>query len=213
MGKDAIATIRQRTSSSYFQSSVVSEETIRELVRDATEAPSSFNIQHWRFIAVTDAADKQKLQKCAFDQEKVSAAAVTFIVLGDMEAYDNLSATLEPSVAEGMLTEQLRSTWVDMATNMYSGNPQFARDEAVRSASLAAMTLMVSAQARGLVSGPMVGFEASALQRAFEIGERFVPVMLIAIGHPSAGNAARKPRLPVERVLSFNRMGPWQVPA
>ena len=37
------------------------EQAIRELVSEATRAPSSFNIQHWRFVAVRRPEDKQRL--------------------------------------------------------------------------------------------------------------------------------------------------------
>ena len=36
-------------------------------------APSSFNLQHWRFIVVRDQANKEKLCEAAFDQPQVKA--------------------------------------------------------------------------------------------------------------------------------------------
>jgi hypothetical protein len=40
---------------------LLSEPEIRELVELATEAPSSLNIQHWRFVAGVKAEDKVRL--------------------------------------------------------------------------------------------------------------------------------------------------------
>ena len=89
-----------------------------------------------------------------------------------------------------------------MANQMYA-NPASQRNEAIRSASLAAMTLMLAAEAHGLVSGPMIGFDPEGVQREFQIPERYLPVMLVAVGHPAPGNWPRKPRLPLGEVLAY----------
>ena len=48
----------------------------------ACDAPSSFNIQPWRFVAVNDKSVQEKLKVAAFNQAKVADAAVTFASLG-----------------------------------------------------------------------------------------------------------------------------------
>jgi nitroreductase len=84
-------------------------------------------------------------------------------------------------------------------------NPTLARDEAIRSGAMAAMALMIAAQAKGLVSGPMIGFDPEAVKREFGIADRYVPVMLLAVGYPAPGNWPRKPRLGVDEVLALGR--------
>jgi len=90
-----------------------------------------------------------------------------------------------------------------MANGMYAGNTQLQRDEAVRSASLAAMTLMIAAQAKGLASGPMIGFDPEGVRKEFNLAADEVPVMLLPVGRAAPGNWARKPRFPVGDVLRF----------
>ena len=81
---------------------------------------------------------------------------------------------------------------------------RMARDEAVRSGSLAAMTLMLAAAAKGLASGPMIGFDPDGVRREFKIPERYLPVLLLPVGHAAPGNWPRKPRLPAGDVLRFD---------
>lgn len=201
----ALELIRSRISANKFDTTkTLSQQEIRELVEYATQAPSSTNIQHWRFIAVTKPADKERLKQAAFGQQKVADAAVTFIVLGDLRGHEKLGNILDQSVKAGILDQQTRDRWVDTANESYA-NPLKARDEAIRSASLAAMTLMIAAQAKGLVSGPMIGFDPEGVKREFCISDRYVPVMLLTVGYPAAGNWPRKPRLTVEEVLAFDR--------
>ncbi len=197
--------IRNRISATKFDpNKSLTTEDIRELVAYATEAPSSTNIQHWRFVAVTKPEDKARLKEVAFGQQKVVDAPVTFIVLGDLRGHEKLGDILDRSVAAGIISRELREKWVAMATEGYA-DPQKARDEAIRSASLAAMTLMIAAQAKGYVSGPMIGFDPRGVAREFGIPDRYLPVMLLPVGYEAAGNWPRKIRLSVDEVLAFHR--------
>ena len=177
---------------------------IEELVADATESPSSFNIQHWRFVAVTEPEVKLALAAAAYGQKKVAEAAATIVVLGDLRGHERLRDILSRSVNAGTMSAEVASQWVNMADGMYGSNPAFARDEAVRSGSLAAMTLMLAAQARGLASGPMIGFDATRVCNLLSIEDRYLPVMLITVGYPAGTSVGRKPRLTVDEVLCFN---------
>jgi nitroreductase len=86
---------------------------------------------------------------------------------------------------------------------MYGSDPRLAQDEAIRSGSLAAMTLMLAAANRGYVSCP-IGFNAVQVMEILGISDNYVPVMMITVGRPASGNSARRPRLPVDQVLAFN---------
>ena len=201
--------LRQRISANQFDPArTLSRDEVRELVALASEAPSAFNLQHWRFVAVMDPAQKQRLQAVAHGQRKVADAAVTFVVLGDLRAHESLEATLQPSVAAGIVAPELAAKWVRGAARSYAADPRFARDEAIRSAAMAALALMLAAQARGLASGPMIGFDPDGVRRELGIPERYVPVMLLAVGFAAPGNLPRKPRLPADAVLAFDRWPP-----
>jgi nitroreductase len=88
---DITTLLKQRTSITKFDpTKSLSDAEIRELVACAIEAPSSYNLQHWRFVAVTKSDDKQRLMQVANGQVKVAEASVTFIVLGDLQAIEKL---------------------------------------------------------------------------------------------------------------------------
>jgi nitroreductase len=203
---ETLQLIKERISTNlYDKSRQLSETEIRELVSYATESPSSYNIQHWRFVAVTKPEDKSRLKAVSYNQQKVEDAAVTFIVLGDLRGYEKLGEILGHAVKDGILEQKVADAWTDSATKTYAKNERFARDEAIRSGSIAAMTLMIAAQAKGLSSGPMIGFDPEGVKREFKIPDRYVPVMLLTVGYPAPGNAPRKPRLRVDEVLAFDR--------
>jgi nitroreductase len=203
---DTLEIIKQRISTNKFDTTrTLSAAEIKELVGYATEAPSAYNIQNWRFVAVTDPEAKERLKAVAYNQQKVVDAAVTFIVLGDLRGYERLPEILKPMVDGGLMKQAAADGWANMAISSYSASEQFARDEAIRSAAFAAMTLMIAAEAKGLATGPMIGFDPEGVKREFDISDRYVPVMLLTLGYSAPGNWPRKPRLGVDDVLAFNQ--------
>ncbi len=201
---DIAPLLEARISTDKFEATrVVSDDDISELVRLATLAPSAYNFQNWTFTAVRSPGAKQRLQAVAYGQQKLVDAAVTFIVCGTLQAHLQLQQTLAPSIEAGILPPALVDGWVSAADRSHSANPQLQRDEALRSASLAGMTLMLAAQGMGLASCPMSGFDAGGVAREFGLASDEVPVMLVAVGKAAAGNWPRKVRKPVAEVLTF----------
>ncbi|KKJ02483.1 nitroreductase family protein [Burkholderia gladioli] len=187
----------------YDPARTLSDAQIDELVALATTAPSAFNLQNWKFVAVRSEAAKARLLPLAYGQQKVADAAVTFIVCGTLEPHRTLPAALSPSLEQGIIDQAVFDGWTGAATNMYANNPAFQRDEAIRSASLAAMTLMIAAQDRGLASGPMIGFDPAGVASVFGLAPTEVPVMLLTVGYAESGNWPQKPRKPTAEVLRF----------
>ena len=197
--------IHARLSTERFEPGpTLSENEIRELVEDAIQAPSSFNIQHWRFVALRNPEDKKRLRAAAYGQALVEDAAVTFIVLGDVRGHEKLAGILQSSVDAAVISRRKADRWVEMSDKIYADG-QLARDEAIRSATLAAMTLMLAATARGLSSAPLIGFDSERVQKEFAIPEHCLPVMLLCVGRAAEGNPTRKIRMEADRVLAFDR--------
>jgi len=196
-------TINQRISANRFNpDKLLSRAEIEELVTHATQAPSSFNLQHWHFIAVIERSLKECLKAVAYGQQKVVDAAVIFIVLGNLQAHTKLADILGQSVQAGIFDQFTANQMLTTANMMYA-DPVAQRDEVIRSVSLAVMTLMLAAEAKGFVSCPMIGFDPDCVKHEFHIPEHYLPVMLLAVGHPAPGNWPRKVRLSVAEVLTY----------
>jgi nitroreductase len=198
------ALVESRISTNYFDTRrQLSDNEIEELIHLATCAPSAYNFQNWKFIAVRSHEAKARLKAVSFGQQKVMDAPVTIIICGTLQAHEQLPNVLQPSVDAGILDQALLESWVAMASRTHAGNPELQRDEAIRSASLAAMTLMLAAQGMGLSTCPMSGFDPVGVAREFGLAATDVPVMLVTVGYPLPGNWPRKPRKPLHEVIEF----------
>lgn len=178
----------------YQRDVVIPDAELNEILELAVSAPSSWNLQHWRFLVIREQANKDRLLPIAFNQQQVSDASAVVVVLGDLQA--NLSA---PIVFE-KASPEVRDTMLGQINGAYANNPTVARDEAIRNASLAAMQLMLAARAKGYDTVPMGGYNPAALIQEFNIPERYIPVMLLPIGK-AASPARATERLPLGDVV------------
>jgi nitroreductase len=193
----------RRTINIYDSSRDIGDEQIGELVRLATRAPTAFHLQNWRFIAVKSPEAKARLRRLAFDQPKVTEAAVTFIVVGQLASHLVMAERLASSVAAGFMPAEVVAGWEGAGKALYFEQPQTQRDEAVRTATFGASQLMFAAQAQGLGSSPMIGFDAAGVADEFDLGYDEIPVILVTVGYASDGNWPQKPRRPVDELLIF----------
>ena len=199
----AITLIEQRVSANRFDASHrLTDDQIGDLTRLATRAPSAYNLQNWRFIAVRTTEAKMRLQQLAYGQAKISEAAVTFIICGLLPDHADIATRLVPFVEAGYISPKTVSGWQDGARSQYA-DPRMARDEAVRTATFGAATLIHAAEAMGLASGPMIGFDAQGVARGFGLAPDEVPVMLVAVGRAAPGHWPQKPRRPLAEVLEI----------
>jgi len=181
------------------------EKEIREILEIATLAPSSSNLQSWRFLVVQDQTTKEELLPIANNQQQIVDASVVIAVLGDKQAYKNAEKIYSALVEKGRMTEETKKFYVDSIIENY-GN--FSNEQATRVAmidgGLVAMQLMLAAKAKGYDTVPIGGFNPQKFVEAFHVPENLEPVMLICLGK-AVKAGFEKVRLPLDDVLTWNK--------
>ncbi|MCG8533246.1 MAG: nitroreductase family protein [Desulfovibrionales bacterium] len=180
--------ITNRRAINFFdQEREVPDALLREIVEDATHAPSSFNLQPWNLIVLRDQEEKMKLRKLAMNQPKVSEAPVTLIVLADTKAWhvDNPSfrIVLEKKFSDGELTEDKKDWFSGVCERLYGTSRDAEMAFGVKNTAFFAMSLMYAATARGLQTHPMDGFNHDGVKEAFNIPDHYWVPLLMAIGY------------------------------
>ncbi|MEC0229005.1 nitroreductase family protein [Paenibacillus alba] len=159
----------------------IPKEVLEQILTATSQAPSSWNLQHWKLLVIDDQAQKEKLLPIAYGQKQIVESSVVIAILGDLEANKNADAVFGPAVDAGFMPQAMKDNLVAQIEGAYQ-HPQVARDEAIRNASLAAMQLMVAAKSLGYDTCPMGGYDAGKFVEAFNVPSRYVPVMLISLG-------------------------------
>lgn len=190
----------RRSVKSYQPDKEISDAELQALFEEVKLSPSSFNLQHWTFIAAQDPELKKQLREAAWGQPQVEESSVAFVVCGKLDAYKDAARIYEET------PQEIQDRVVPMITNFYEGKDQLQRDEAIRSASLAAMTLMYLARNKGYDTGPMIGFDSQAVSKLLKLTPNYIPVMMMVLGHQKDAPRPRAYRRPVEEIVKLNTL-------
>ena len=170
--------IRQRRAIKHFDPThQFTKEETQQLIELAMQSPSSFNIQHWRLVNVTDKALRTQLRAAAHDQTQVTDASLLFVIAVDIKAWSKDPARYwvnAPKEAQDILVP-----WINP---FYSGDEQLQRDEAMRSAGILLQTMMLSAKAMDYDSCPMVGFDFKKVAELVHLPKDFALAAMLVIG-------------------------------
>jgi nitroreductase len=80
---DALVSMKKTCSSHSYLDKKVSQKHISKLLDAAHFAPSSGNIQNWRFIVVQNPDTKEKLARCCLNQLWMQEAPVLIVITSD----------------------------------------------------------------------------------------------------------------------------------
>lgn len=204
--KDYKEVISSRRSVRVYDPAVrISHEEMTEILEEATLAPSSVNLQPWRFLVIDSPEGKAALEELApgnLHQVKTSSAVIA--VFGDMNAFDNADEIMSSAVERGFMPQDVKEKIMANYTDLFGRISAGAfREMILIDCGLVSMQLMLSARAHGYDTNPIGGYDKSRIAEAFGMDkERYVPVMLISIGK-AAKEARKTTRLPIDRVAQW----------
>ncbi|AXH98902.1 nitroreductase family protein [Sporosarcina sp. PTS2304] len=197
-------TIRERQSvRKYDPDFTIEKEEILELLKEATRAPSTSNLQPWEFIVFLDPEERKDLRAIAYNQEQVETASAVIAVLGDKELHQNIEPVYNSMVKAGFIDETSKDILVGNANKAYPHAPEEARKNlATFDAGLVAMQFMLLAKERGYATGAMGGFDKAQFAERFNVSDRHFPIVLITLGK-QAGPAYSTTRFAIEDKVTF----------
>lgn len=201
----------------------IPREEMTEILKMATTAPSSSNMQPWRFVVVNRAQAKEKILPYAqFNVMPVKTASAVIAIYGDLNSVKNAESIMEK-------TAELRRQAVDdifpasddkdapprpqipegkspreMIMGFYNSMTREQKTSiALIDCGLVTMQLMQAARMFGYDTCALGAYDKEAVGKALGMDdERYVPVMLLTIGK-ALQNGNPQYRLPVSDVAKF----------
>jgi nitroreductase len=190
------AIVERRSVKHYDTTHEMTEAEIEELMQHAILSPTAFNIQHWRFVRVKDKVKRQQMQDASYGQVQVSEASLLLVICADLNAWEKQPERYfknAPAEVQGILLPAIE--------NYYTNHHQAQRDECFRSASIAAMNIMLMAKGMGYDSCPMDGFDFDKVAKIIELPHDHIVTMLITIGKKKLDAKPRSGQLPLNEVF------------
>ncbi len=198
---DTFAAIEQRRAVKQFDPDHrLSPEDETRLLEAAIAAPTSFNIQHWRFVIVRDPALRARIRKeFGNDQAQMTDASLLIIMTADQKAWQK-----EPQRYWKNAPKEVAELLVNWMGPFHEGREWLQRDEAQRSIGMAMQNLMLGAKALGLDSCPMIGFDIEKVATLIRLPEDHVMGPMVAIGKGTKKPWPKPGQLPLSELVFEN---------
>ena len=199
--------VRERRATSSFSSSPVPEQDLQTILQAGLQAPSSYNMQPWRFIVVRDPEQRRKLRVAAMNQEQVERAPVVIVACGDTEGWkEDLEEVIRIGRAHGFdndsrIDSKRRSVIRDLGSHPNMGM------WVTKQTMIAATTMMWMAEALGYDTGPMEGFDEDQVREVLGIPKHVRAIFLLAVGRLEGEDSKNPGRLPASRTVFAERYG------
>lgn len=194
------AIIERRSIKSFDPTHRMTEQEIAKLMSLAMLSPTAFNIQHWRFVLVTDPVLRQQIRAVSWNQAQVEEASLLIILTADLKAWEK-----DPARYWANAPQAAQDYLVPAIGQYYTGNEQAQRDEGMRSCGMAAQTIMLAAKEMGYDTCPMDGFDFDAVAKLINLPADHTPVMFIVVGKALAPARARSGQLNMDEVVIYNK--------
>ena len=183
----------------YDTSHTMPDEDFKFLMQSVMHSPSSFNIQHWRFVDVTDTEKRQKIRAATWDQAQVTEASKLLVLCADVNAWKK-----DPDQYWAQAPEEVANILVPMIKQFYEGREWIQRDEAMRSVGIVAQSLMLQAIEMGYDTCPMIGFDQEAVGKIINLPDDHVIGMMIALGKRAQEPHDRGNMIAIEQAVVIN---------
>ncbi|WP_203339138.1 nitroreductase family protein [Planococcus beijingensis] len=184
----------------------ISREEMSEIIAQASRAPSSINLQPWRFLVIDSEEGKEKLLPLAsFNSNQVKTSSAVIAIFGDLNNFDYAKEIFGKAVELGYMPAEVKEMQLNYFTPLFEGiSKEQMKDTVMLDSGLVAMQLMLVARSYGYDTNPIGGYDKEQIAEVFGMDkERYVPVMLISIGK-GVNEGYPSYRLPVETITTWS---------
>lgn len=163
-------------------------------------SPSSFGLEHWKFVVLTAPDALNDLQTACFNQSQVGSAAAVVVILAKLADLDPDAAYLRRLLAREYPGELFEAAWKNYRSFHAATD---IRAWSVSQCHIAAANMMTAATAAGVDSCAIGGFDNGAVNRLLALDPtRHEPALILALGY-CAGAAGEKQRLSLEELVEY----------
>jgi len=191
------AIYNRRSVKEYDAAHKLTREEENKLFEATIQAPTSFNIQHWRFVVLRDPALRAKIRKeFGNDQAQMTDASLLVLFTADVKAWKK-----NPQRYWENAPKDVADLLVNWMGPFHDGKDALQRDEAQRSIGMAMQTLMLAAQELGYQSCPMIGFDGDKVAELINLPSDHVMGPMVAIGKGTKEPWPKPGQLPLEELV------------
>jgi nitroreductase len=175
------------------------------IIQLATKAPSSMNMQPWRFFIVESLEAKKNLSTVLYgNQSQLETSSAMVCLFVDLKKHLLADTILTQAYEAGLIDQAAKDRRLNyMLEQSNKQDTLWVAKWGLVDGGLVAMQFMLAAKTFGYDTCPIGGFNREKLAEALNLDQnRYEPVMIISIGKASE-DASKTVRLSPETVTKF----------
>ncbi|MFA5471609.1 MAG: nitroreductase family protein [Acholeplasmataceae bacterium] len=197
--------IKRRSIRKYDPNVKISKDEMKEMLEKATRAPSSMNMQSWRFFIVESNEAKEKLRPVLYGNHlQLDTSAAMICIFTDLKKFDMAEKIFNVAVDQGLMPTEVREKQLRSISNMVDNITEKSIEKTGwLDAGLVSMQMMHIAREYGYDTCSIGGFKHEEIADALGIDKkRYKPVMILSIGK-KAEEGYPSIRLDVEDITTW----------
>jgi nitroreductase len=187
-------------------SKTISEEDMRYILEAGRTSPSSFGMEAWKFLVITNAELKEKLRPACWNQIQITSCSHLVVVLAGI---NSVKPESELPKARFMRREMPQEK-LDFYLDLYAQHLQetLSSDEKIyawtaKQTAIACGNMMTAAAVKSIDSCPIEGFDKNAVEEILGLdAAAFQLSMLIPFGY-RLNEQSSQLRLDFDEVVEF----------
>jgi nitroreductase len=190
----------------FDESKKISDEDLRYILEAGRKSPSSFGMEAWKFLVITNEALKAKLRPACWDQVQITSCSHLVVILAGINSVRPQSGIpLKRFARRNMPQEKL-----EFYLNLYASHLEdtLRNDENIyswtaRQTFIAAGNMMTAAAVKGIDSCPIEGFEKEKVEEILGLDKSQYRLSLILPFGYRINPQSTQLRVPLEEVVEF----------
>ncbi len=197
--------LERRAIREYDPTIKIDHNEIKDMLKDATRAPSSMNMQPWRFAIVDTPEGKEQLRPVLMgNQLQLNTSSAMIVIFTDLHKFDYAEKIFDQSIKKQLMPKEVKEKQLRSIANML---PNLSNERLEKSGlldcGLVAMQLMHIAKEHGYDTCPIGGFDHDQMANALGYDEkRYKPALIVSIGK-KAEEGYLSTRLDVEDIIKW----------
>ena len=184
----------------------ISDDDIKYILEAGRKSPSSFGMEAWKFLVITNEELKAKLQAVCWDQIQVTSCSHLVIILTGIDCVKPESGLVKKRFAR----REMPAETLDFYMGLYSSNLEntLSSDENIESWTakqtyIALGNMMTAGAVLGLDSCPIEGFDKAKVEEILELDtSKFRLAVVLPFGY-RIKEQSEQLRLDLDEVVEF----------
>lgn len=197
--------VKERYATKEFDGREIPEEKLNELLEMIRLSPSSFGIQPWKIVVISNKELKEKLSPVSWNQPQITTCSHLLVFCANTNILENIEKLEKEMIKNGAKPDDIKG-YIDMMRGFEEGlGDERKVSWAQRQTYIALGNAVNGAKSLGFDSCPMEGFSPQDYSKILELPENIVPSALCAVGYAtdSEKNKHQKIRFSSEEIFDF----------